>query len=97
MRLRFTKQATENLREIGDYLKERNPAAALRVRAAIYTGLENLILFPFVGRRQTIENVRKFVIQKYPYLVYYAVDEAAGEIVILSVKHAARERDYEDA
>lgn len=97
MRLRFTPRAIENLAEIADYIHERNPAAALRVRAAIYESLQNLILFPHVGRRQKAEGVRKFVTRKYSYLVYYTVDEAAAEIVILNIRHPARRREHEDA
>jgi toxin ParE1/3/4 len=97
MKLRFTPRATENLVEIADYLHERDPAAARRVRAVIYEGLQNLILFPNAGRLQKVERIRKFVTRKYVYLIYYIVDEAADEIVILNVKHPARERDYEDA
>ncbi len=97
MKLRFTTRAIENLIEIADYLHERNPAAARRVRAAIYDGLQILILFPYVGRPQKLESVRKYVTRKYPYLIYYTVDEATEEVVILNVKHPARERDYEDA
>jgi len=52
MKLRFTPRATANLFEIADYLHARNPAAARRVRSAIYDSLQNLILFPHVGRRQ---------------------------------------------
>jgi toxin ParE1/3/4 len=97
MKLRFTPRATANLIEIAEYLHARNPTAALRVRAAIYDSLQNLILFPQVGRRQKIEGVRKFVTRKYAYLVYYTVDEAADEIVILNIKHPARRREHEDA
>ena len=74
-----------------------NPAASRRVRAAIYGSLQNLILFPDVGRRQTVEGVRKLVTRKYGYLVYYTVNETAEEIVILNVKHPARGREHEDA
>jgi toxin ParE1/3/4 len=97
MKLRFTPRAVENLAEIADYIHERNPAAAIRVRGAIYESLQNLILFPHVGRRQKAEGVRRFVTHKYSYLVYYIVDEAAEEIVILNIKHPARRRDHEDA
>jgi addiction module RelE/StbE family toxin len=97
MKLRFTPRATQDLTEIADYIRERNPAAALRVRGAILRSLENLVLFPEVGRRQTIEGVRKLVTSKYPYLVYYSYDQAAEEIVILSIRHSAREREHEDA
>ncbi len=96
MKLRFTERATENLIDIADYLHERNPTAARRVRATIYDGLQNLLLFPRAGRPQSTEGVRKFVTPRYGYLIYYLVDEAYDEIVILAVKHPARERDFED-
>ena len=96
MKLRFTPRAVEDLAELADYIRARNPAAAQRVRADIYESLRNLILFPKVGRRQTSEGVRKVVTRKYAYLVYYTVDEAADEIIILNVKHPARERDHSD-
>jgi toxin ParE1/3/4 len=97
MKLRFTPRATANIVEIADYLHARNPAAARRVRADIYDGLQKLILFPHIGRRQKVEGVRRIVTRKYAYLVYYLVDETAEEIVVLSVKHPARRREYEDA
>jgi plasmid stabilization system protein ParE len=64
---------------------------------AIYESLQDLILFPYIGRRQKAEHVRKLVTRKYPYLIYYTVDADAEEIVILNVKHPAREREHEDA
>ena len=97
MKLRFTPRATENLVEIAEYLHQRNPAAARRVRADIYDSLQNLMLFPAAGRLQKVENVRKLVTAKYGYLIYYALDEAADEIAVLNVKHPALERDHEDA
>jgi homoserine O-acetyltransferase len=50
MKLRFTPRATANLIEIADDIQAHNPAAAQRVRAAIYESLQNLILFPHVGQ-----------------------------------------------
>ena len=109
MKLRFTARAIANLIEIADTIHTHNPAASRRVRAAIYDSLQNLILFPHVGRKQKVpielaeyasaipHGVRKFVTRKYAYLVYYRVDEAAEEIVILSVKHPARGPELEDA
>ena len=97
MKLRFTPRALANIIEISEYIKERNPAAAQRVRDSIYRSLQNLILFPHVGRRQKTEGVRRFVVPKYGYLVYYTLDETAEEIAILNVKHPARRREYEDA
>ena len=93
MKLRFTLRATQ----IADYIRERNTAAALRVRAAILNSLQNLVLFPQVGRRQKLEGVRKLVTRRYPYLVYYTIDLTNEEIIILTIQHPAREREHEDA
>jgi hypothetical protein len=52
--------------------------------------LQNLILFPDVGRPQKAEGVRKIVTRKYAYLIYYVVDDLADEIVILRPTGSAR-------
>ena len=96
MKLRFTRRAVDNIAELADYIRARNLEAAEAVRTAIYDSLANLLLFPNVGRQQTTEGVRKLVTRKYSYLIYYTVDEVAEEIVVLSVKHSARERDHND-
>ena len=97
MKLCFTLRAVADITAIADYIRERNPAASQRVRAAIYQSLRDLILFPRAGRLQQTEGVRKFPTRKYAYLVYYTVDDAAEEIIILSVKHPAQRREHEDA
>jgi plasmid stabilization system protein ParE len=97
MKLRFTPRAAQDIGAIADYIRARNPRAARQVRAAILHSLQNLVLFPQVGRAQAAEGVRKLVTRKYPYLVYYRVDEAAEEIIILTIQHSAREREHEDA
>ena len=66
MKLRFTPRAIHDLTEIGDYVAERSPSGALRVRAAIIDSLKRLTAFPQSGRRQTIDGVRKVVTRKYP-------------------------------
>ena len=45
---------------------------------------------------QSVENVRKSMTRKYAYLVYYRVDEEQDELVVLSIRHPARRREYED-
>jgi plasmid stabilization system protein ParE len=61
MKLRFTERAAQDLVDIADYVREHNPPAALRVRDAILESLQNLVLFPLIGRQQTVESVRKLV------------------------------------
>ena len=81
MKLRFTPRAARDLAEIADYLREHSPKAVLRVRAAILESLQSLVLFPQIGRQQKVEGVRKLVTRRYPYLVYYTVDDEAEEIL----------------
>jgi toxin ParE1/3/4 len=96
MKLRFTPRAISNLAETADYLRGRNPAAADSVRSDIYRCLQNLMLFPHAGRRQSTEGVRNIVTRRYSYLIYYALDDAMDEIVILNIKHPAQRREFSD-
>jgi len=34
--------------------------------------------------------------RRYAYLVYYTVDDANGEIRILTIQHPAQEREFSD-
>jgi toxin ParE1/3/4 len=97
MKLRFTPRAAQDLAAIAAYIRERNPPAALRVRAAILESLQSLVLFPHIGRQQKVEGVRKLVTPRYRYLVYYTSDEKAEEIIILAIQHPAHEREHSDA
>lgn len=97
MKLRFTPQAAQDIIDIADYIRAHDPAAAERVRAAILEATQNLVLFPKIGRPLTLKGVRKLVTRKYPYLFYYTADEAADEIIILTIQHPARDREYPDA
>ena len=96
MKLRFTPRATRDLAEIAEYLRTRHPSAALAVRDAILRSLQKLTLFPAIGRPQNVGGVRKLVTPKYRYLVYYMIDKEAEEIVILTIQHPARSREYRD-
>jgi addiction module RelE/StbE family toxin len=97
VKLRFTPRAAQDLASIAAYIRERNPPAALRVRTAILESLQSLVLFPHIGRQQQVEGVRKLVTRRYPYLVYYTVDDEAGEIIVLAIQHPARKREHSDA
>jgi addiction module RelE/StbE family toxin len=97
MKLRFTRRAIQDLSSIADYVHQRNPQAARRVRNSIIESLQTLVLFPRVGRQQAVKSVRKLVTRRYPYLVYYSVDETSEEIVVITIQHPARQREHTDA
>ena len=99
MKLHFTLRALSDLEAIADYLVPLSPQGAACVRAAILDSLQNLVQFlqiPNFGHRQTAESVRKLAIRKCKYLIYYSVNDDAEEIVILTIQHGSREREFAD-
>jgi plasmid stabilization system protein ParE len=96
MKIAYTPRALADIEDIADCLRPRSPQGAVRVRAAILDGLQRLQQFPRIGRLQTVETVRKLMIPRYPYLIYYSIDEDVEEIVVLTIQHSARRREFED-
>jgi toxin ParE1/3/4 len=96
MKLRFTPRAARDLADIAEYIHQHNPSAARRVCTAILESLQDLAGFPELGMRQATEGVRKPVIRKYPYFVYYRLDRPINEIVVLAIRHQARRREFQD-
>ncbi len=96
MRLRFSRRATQDLSNIGNYIRARNPQAAVRVRADILATLQMVQRHPRVGRAQTVEDVRKIVTRRYAYVIYYGINDSAREISVITILHAARARPYSD-
>jgi len=86
----WTRRYLRELEAIGDYIAERNPAAAANVMAAIHTRTERLLSAnPFIGRIGEIEGTRELVVPRTPYIVAYRVLEMRVEV--LFVQHGARE------
>jgi toxin ParE1/3/4 len=97
VKLRFTPRAPADLTAIGDFIRRESPRGALRVRASILQSLALLLEFPRMGRRQTTPGVRKFVARRYNYIIYYSIDVAVDELVVLSIRHPSQQRPTSDA
>jgi toxin ParE1/3/4 len=96
MKLVYSPRAIADLRGISHYLKPRSPQGARNVRAAIISALDQLSIFPRAGTLQTMQGVRRIITRGYPYLIYYTIDEAADEILVITIQHAAQEREFTD-
>ena len=90
MKIRLTPRALADLDDINAYLTPRSPQGALNVKAAILSTFETLKRLPYSGKRQTTQGVRKLGVARYPYNVFYAVDEAAEEVVVFTILHMSR-------
>ena len=92
----YSAQAIADLAGIANYLNPRNPAASIRVAAAIRLVIDDLAVHPRRGRRQASRGVRKVVQSTYGYLIYYHVDDSEGVITVLSICHHAQARPFDD-
>jgi toxin ParE1/3/4 len=92
MKVRWSETALAEIDDIFSYIFERNRSAAAAVVKRI-EGLTALLCeFPFIGHLTDEKDVRMLAVVKYPFLIFYATDEAANEVVILHVRHASQER-----
>ena len=89
MRVRYTLPALGELDAILDYLAARSPQGAVRVQTRIRTFVDLLPSLPWIGAKTDDPTIRRLTVRPYPYLVFYEI--AGDEILVHSVRHAARE------
>jgi plasmid stabilization system protein ParE len=97
MKVLFTERAADEIEAIVEYLAARSPIGARNVQLAMQSTFSRLSEFPYLGRSQAHQGLRKIGVSRYPYNVYYVVDEAADEIAIVAVRHMSRAPEFYDA
>jgi plasmid stabilization system protein ParE len=93
MRVGYTSTALAELGDIFSYIAKHNRVAAARVVAHIEESAARLARFPRMGMPKYKPGVRMIPLRRYPFLVFYTVE--SDEVLILSVRHAARKRAEE--
>ena len=93
MNVRFSRDALAELDEIFSYIGAHSAAGAKRTQQRILAVIEYLKRFPRIGTPTDDAVTRMLVANPYPYLIFYEIDEAATEIIILHIRHGARERE----
>lgn len=91
MKRRYRPAALAQLDKIFAYIQERDPKAAQRVIERIKRSIQALSDFPYGFRQSAIPGIRELPIIRYPYIVFYTIDETAEEVLILRVRHTARD------
>ena len=94
MRLRWSKDALEDLTAIRRYIAENHPAAAQRVGQCILGAITYLRDHPGIGRAGRVQGTRELVIPGLPYIVPYRVKE--NLIELLRVLHTSRQWPKEE-
>ena len=88
LKLRYTRPALSDLRNILDYVAAQSPQAAT-CSARIKTIIDLLLLHPYLGRRTSDPTIRRLAVTPYPYLIFYEISET--EIIIHALRHTARD------
>jgi plasmid stabilization system protein ParE len=88
MRIRYTRQALADLVAIADYIRERNPMAAVKVETAIRSSIDLLADLPRLGRERPDLEARALGIPRYPYTVYYRIEDE--EVWVVHVRDNRR-------
>lgn len=89
MKVRYTLPALADLEGILDYLSERSPQGASRVKARIRAIERLLAQHPFSGAPTRLPWLRRVAVSPYPYLIFYEVTNS--ETIIHAVRHGARD------
>jgi addiction module RelE/StbE family toxin len=94
VKIRYTRKAVAQLDAIYSYIEADNPRAAKAVKARIQRAISRLAQFPYSCRATARPGIRVLSIVRYPYLVFYSVDEGAQEVHILRIRHAAQDPSH---
>jgi toxin ParE1/3/4 len=94
MKIRYTETSLVEIDEIFAYISERNADAAARVVARVEQTIANLGDYPELAQTADEANVRRMPVGRYPFIVFYTIE--ANEVVILHVRHAARQWPWEE-
>lgn len=93
MRLVYSEEAISDLRRLRAFIGEKNPLAAQRVGLELIQRMENIRLFPRMGRPVEVapepESIRDAVFGKY--IVRYSVHTET--VVILRIWHHYEDRE----
>lgn len=92
MKLVVTERFFNELRWQCSYVRERNPAASVRLRDRVLGSLERLAEFPDSGRAWRTPGTRELVVPGVPYIVIYRVNEKT--VIVLSLLHTARQAPH---
>lgn len=89
MQILWAPRARQQLMDIATYIAMDNERAAERVVQRIQDAVENLRIYPAMGRAGRIGGTRELVISGVPYVVVYTV--AGGTLQVAAVIHTARQ------
>lgn len=94
MRIEWTRKAAGDLALVVEFLRERNPAAAERAQAAIFSAIDQLNTFPESGRRYARDPSFRELLVPFGSRGYVILYRVYAEAVLISAVRHQRQSDY---
>ena len=88
MKVEWLEEALFDLKEIGKFIAEDDPAAAYRVLTKIETAAHSLERNPQIGRPGRVPKTRELIVAGLPFILPYSIKR--NTIRILAVMHTSR-------
>ena len=88
MRVRWTRDAADDLERICDHIAESRPESARRVALTIVEAVGALQTFPHRARPGRVEGTRELVLAPLPFVAVYEVQE---DVQVLRILHGAQQ------
>jgi plasmid stabilization system protein ParE len=91
MRYRFASEALAEFIAAGRYYNQQVPGLGDAFMDEIEIGIEAILAKPTLWRIME-DDVRRYLVRRFPYGIYYTIE--GGLIIIWAVKHLHRDPDY---
>ena len=90
MRARYTSAARRELEQAIDYLLNHAPHVAAAFAESVDQSVHELIENPFSAQATDLPGVRRKHIQRFRYTLFYSIEPAIDELIILNIRRAAQ-------
>lgn len=87
MKVIWLKRARKDLNDAINWLTRHNPTAAKKAARLINLQVNQLNVYPQLGRVGDIDGTRELVIQQTRYIAAYQIDAQTDQIKILALMH----------
>ena len=88
MKIKLTRLALKDLKSVKDFIGQDKPDAALAVVKRTLEAIENLALFPSMGRAGRVPHTKELVVSGTPLIIIYQLRQDA--LYVARIIHAAR-------
>ena len=88
----YAKPVEREVQEILDWYKKKSLSAAINFLSQLNDAENTIQENPFAYRRVSNQGIRRIVLKKFPYKVYFSIDNSI--VYILAVIHFARSSRY---